>query len=112
MSISAFLNISITPDNSGGYKHENVLLSQSSIYDLYEFILPHLRQLDGEYADEFEGIYFGGAVAIFSLPAKYFHSVYSLILQACDEIESLKPYKAALKAALEADPRYRQAKSA
>ncbi len=108
MSISAFLNISITQDNSGGYKHENVSLSQSGIYDLYEFLLPRIRQIDEEYTDEIEGIYFGGAVAIFSLPTEYFQTVYTLILQACDEIESLKPYKAALKAALEADPRYRQ----
>lgn len=41
--------------------------------------------------------------------AEEYPAVYKLVLQACDEVESLKPYKARLKAALEADPRFHQA---
>ena len=33
-------------------------------------------------------------------------AVYGLILEAADKLEAVKPYRAELKAALEADPRF------
>lgn len=61
-----------------------------------------------DYAERFEGEFYGGVRAITDLPAQDFMPVYHLMMQACDEVEALQPLKSSLSAALRADFRYRQ----
>lgn len=87
-------------------------MGKRPVYDLYHVLSAWLEKTKSPFRDEFEGCFLCENFHIEHLDVPAFISAHSVILQACDEIESLKPYKAALKAALEADPRYRQAKAA
>lgn len=109
MSAPDSLYIRYLPDKPLGERFLEVVLDSFAGEALFEYMLPKLYQLDPEYAEPFEGSYIGGALAIDGTPAKYWHAVYTMIMQACDELERLKPYKEELKAALEADPRFKQA---
>lgn len=112
MSTPDYLTIRRVPEKDTQPWHpyfETVWLDSWAGEALFEYMLPHMPQVASEEADAFEGGYYGGVLSISSISPKNFYPVYNLIMQACDELESLKPYKAELKAALEADPRFKQA---
>lgn len=86
-----------------------VEMSKRAAHQLYEYLFPRLADIDVEFMDVFEVDYnIGSMLAIGTLKAKFFKPVYSLIMQACDEVESLKPFKAELKRVLEADKRFKE----
>lgn len=78
--------------------------------DICEYLIKHLPGVVSENGfGTFEAMYFLGSCDFQFFTAEEFSAVYQLSMQACDELDSLKPYKAQLKAALEADPRFKQA---
>lgn len=74
------------------------------------YLLPKMEELtDLECAERFYGELCSGYMSITDLPAQYYMPVYHAIMQACDEIDSLTPYKDALNTALRADKRFQAA---
>ena len=86
----------------------DVQLSKRAVYDLFNFMLPKLQTQMPGFSDEFEGQYYGEVLSISHVSAEHFPLVADFIMQACDELDSLKPHKAVLQAALQSDPRYKQ----
>ena len=79
---------------------------------LADHLLPKIDAIYPEYIEKFWGRLLGGIMAIDDLPQQYYMPVYHAIMQACDEIESLTPYKDALNKALRADPRFQEKQAA
>ena len=72
--------------------------------DAYHWVEVEMNK--GACAEEFE--YSNWEVfSIHAAPEKYYRAICHLIMQGADRLESVKPFKAALKAALEADPRFK-----
>ena len=82
-------------------------------YHLACYLLPKMEQLTNfSCADRFYGQLLGGIMSITDLPAQYYMPVYHAIIEACDTIDSLTPYKDALNKALMADPRFQHKQAA
>lgn len=79
---------------------------------LFNYLLPRLQQLDMDSADQFEGEYYGDVLSISSMPARHYPEVCRLIMQACDELAVLQPYREELRQVLYSDPRIKQAEAA
>lgn len=87
-----------------------VHLHVDNTIDLCEFLLHRLQgKVSQDSLDVFDVMYISGSCDIQFFTAEEYPKVCQAIMQACDELERLKPYKAELKAALEADPRFKQA---
>jgi len=71
-----------------------------------DYLYPRLAEIDKEAADQMQGEFSGCVFSIADLSAADFNRVSSWILEAAEKSEWIKPYKADLKAALEADPRF------
>lgn len=83
-------------------------ISKTAGRELLEKMLPSMQIISPEFADSFEVGAWCSYLSITDLPTKHFPAVYRLFLQACDELASVAPFKAEIKAALEADPRYQE----
>lgn len=95
------------------FSFDCVWLGKQAGYALACHLLPKVEQLTNfSCADRFYGQLLGGIMSITDLPAQYYMSVYHAIMQACDEIDSLTPYKDALNKALMADPRFQTKQAA
>jgi len=71
--------------------------------ELLDYLYPRLAEIDKEAADQISGCVF----SIADLSAAAFARVRGWILEAAEKSEWIKPYKSELKAALEADPRFK-----
>lgn len=76
----------------------------AALYDYMEWRMYDI--VPENYADQFIGEFCGEVFSITDIPAEYYMAVYKLIMEACDNVEQLKPCKADLQKALQADPRY------
>ena len=74
--------------------------------ELLDYLYPRLAEIDKEAADQMQGEFSGCVFSIADLSAADFNRVSSWILEAAETSEWIKPYKADLRAALEADPRF------
>lgn len=74
--------------------------------ELLDYLSPRLAEINKEAADQMQGEFSGCVFSIADLSAADFNRVSSWILEAAEKSEWIKPYKADLKAALEADPRF------
>ena len=74
--------------------------------ELLDYLYPRLAEVDKEAAEQMQGEFSGCVFSIADLSAADFNRVSSWILEAAEKSEWIKPYKADLKAALEADPRF------
>ena len=74
--------------------------------ELLGYLSPRLAEINKEAADQMQGEFSGCVFSIADLSAADFNRVSSWILEAAEKSEWIKPYKADLKAALEADPRF------
>lgn len=75
--------------------------------ELLGYLYPRLAEIDKEAAEQMQGEFSGCVFSIADLSAKAFANVYGWILEAAEKSEWIKPYKADLKSALEADPRFK-----
>ncbi|HHX2498132.1 TPA: glycine cleavage system H protein [Neisseria subflava] len=75
--------------------------------ELLDYLYPRLAEIDKEAAEQMQGEFSGCVFSIADLSSKAFANVYGWILEAAEKSEWIKPYKAALKTALEADPRFK-----
>lgn len=105
MSSAETLYITDVTDNT----FTKMYLGKRAAGDLFDYLFPKLDTVAPEYKDQFAGEYYGEVLSITDFPMQSYPAVYNLIMSACDELESLKPYKAELQAALQADPRYKKA---
>ena len=82
--------------------------------DLFHFLLPKFKEMDLELAANFDAQYTVEVWGIDDLPEnpQQYMQTYDWIMQACDEIDSLTPYKDALNTALRADPRFQEKQAA
>lgn len=94
----------INSKDGGGFVE--VFIGKRASADLFAYMVPRMYEVAPDYAEEFEY----GNWEIFSVrsaPAKDYPAVVALFMEACDALETVKPYKQELKAALEADPRFK-----
>lgn len=84
-------------------------LSKAATWELFERIRDGMAAIVPEYIPQFEGEAAGGVMSIADLPSAAFMDASRTIIQACDEVAVLQPFKAELKTALEADPRFKKA---
>lgn len=75
--------------------------------ELLDYLYPRLAEIDKEAADQMQGEFSGCVFSVADLSAAAFANVYGWILEAAEKSEWIKPYKADLKTALEADPRFK-----
>ena len=75
--------------------------------ELLGYLYPRLAEIDKEAAEQMQGEFSGCVFSIADLSAQAFANVYGWILEAAEKSEWIKPYKADLKTALEADPRFK-----
>lgn len=99
MSVPDYLYINYYPEKPKVLRFTEVEFD-SWAEALFEYMLPILPNIDPEFADYFEGVYYCNSLSLIELSQKYFLSIYHLIMQAYDELERLKPYKSALREAL------------
>ena len=106
MSTPSGMTISIIKKDDDAYHFVKVEMSKGACADLFAYMTPAMYEIAPEYAEEFE--YSNWEVfSIHAAPEKYYRAIYHLIMQGADRLESVKPFKAALKTALEADPRFK-----
>ena len=84
-------------------------ISKAAAQELFERLLESMELAAPEYIPQFEGEAAGGVMSIADLPSAAFMDASRTIIQACDEVAVLQPFKAELKTALEADPRFKKA---
>ena len=105
MSTPSGMAISAIKQDDGEYHWIEVEMGKGACADLFAYMIPVMYDIAPEYAEEFE--YSNWEIfSIHATPKKYYRAVYDLIMQGADRLESVKPFKAALKTALEADPRF------
>ena len=75
--------------------------------ELLDYLYPRLAEIDKEAAEKMQGEFSGCVFSIADLSAEAFARVRGWILEAAEKSEWIKPYKSELKAALEADPRFK-----
>ena len=75
--------------------------------ELLDYLYPRLAEIDKEAAEQIQGEFSGCVFSIADLSAEAFARVCGWILEAAEKSEWIKPYKSDLKAALEADPRFK-----
>lgn len=90
----------------------DVWLGKLAAGHLYRYLYPVIAKVAPGYLEEYEYCTMAGNLSIWSLPRQYYPDICTAILNACDELDSLKPFKAELQMALEADPRFQQKQSA
>ena len=86
-------------------KYTEVFLDKKASATLFEYMVERMYQVAPGYAEQFE---YGNweTFAIDDASEQDYMAIYGLILEAADKLEVVKPYRAELKAALEADPRF------
>lgn len=89
-------------------KYTEVFLDKNASAALFEYMVGQMYQAAPDYAEQFE---YGNweTFAIDDAPPQHYMAIYSMILEAADTIEAVKPYREELKTALEADPRFKAA---
>ena len=102
MSAPDYLLISL--DMQTGDIVEQHLPQRASI-ELFDYMLPKMAAASPTCAGSFEGGFYAGVLTIDYIPQQDYRAVCDLIMDACNKIDKLKPVRASLKAALEADPR-------
>ncbi|MCP1659334.1 glycine cleavage system H protein [Neisseria perflava] len=109
MSTPEEFTVNFKQKTDGGYTWQTVFLGKSACAALYDFLEPLFLQKWGEEepTGQFIGLYSGEDFTVDFLSADEYNLVYGWIMQAADELEYVKPYKDDLKAALEADPRFK-----
>ena len=75
--------------------------------ELLGYLSPRLAEIDKEAAEQMQGEFSGCVFSIADLSTADFNRVCGWILEAAEKSEWIKPYKSDLKAALEADPRFK-----
>ena len=75
---------------------------------LFDYVLSGLAAAAPDYVDQFEGEFYGGVLSVCAAAEKDYPAIVALMMQACDEVFVLQALKADLKAALEADPRFKK----
>lgn len=75
--------------------------------ELLDYLYPRLAEIDKEAAEQMQGEFSGCVFSIADLSAEAFVRVCGWILEAAEKSEWIKPYESDLKAALEADPRFK-----
>lgn len=93
---------------------ERLEMSPTACSALFHFLLPKFKEMDLELAAKFSALYKLESWGVEELPenAKQYMQAYHWIMQACDEIADLTPYKDALNKALMADPRFQHKQAA
>ncbi|MCS4533053.1 glycine cleavage system H protein [Neisseria montereyensis] len=111
MSVPFGLTISYDAENK---TFTIVDLSRAAVLDLYDYLEPLFEETwpytpnsDKDYAGRFVGCFIGGVMPFYHLPAAEYRQACQWVAEAVDKLESLKPYKSDLIAALQADPRYK-----
>lgn len=91
-------------------------MSRAAVVDLYDYLEPLFmdnwrddNNPDKDYAGCFTGMFFGSIMPFSHLPAAEYRQACQWVDEAVDKLDSLKPYKSDLTAALQADPRYKTA---
>lgn len=106
MSTPGGMTIRAIKQDDDTYHWVEVEMNKGACADLFAYMTPAMYEIAPEYAEEFE--YSNWEVfSIHAAPEKYYRNIYNLIMQGADRLESVKPFKADLKAALEADPRFK-----
>ena len=107
------LQVTLHSDKPVGESIDTVWLDALASNDLACFLLPKMEKLTNtECAKRFWGQLLGGVMSIARLPTQHYMPVYHAIIEACDKIDSLTPYKDALNKALRADPRFQEKQTA
>lgn len=104
MSVSDFY-ISVGIGEKFG-QYTCLYLGTRAVDDLFNFMLPKLQENMPSFSEQFEGEFYGEVFSIVDVPESEYLFVYDLIMQACDELDSLKRHKAILETALQGDVRY------
>ena len=93
-----------------GQEVEQIEMLPIACSDLFHFLYPKFETLSDDIASWFYVAYICETWGVDDLPenAKQYMQAYHWIMQACDEIDSLTPYKDALNKALRADPRFQE----
>lgn len=105
------IDIGITyHDEEKGFTY--VQLGKLAAGQLYRYLYPVIAKVAPDFLEEYEYSAMAGMLSIWNLPRQYYPDICTAILNACDELDSLKPFKAELKTALEADPRFQQLQTA
>ena len=89
-----------------------VALPKQAGYPLACYLLERIDDIAPSFAEAFYAGLFVGDIGIFDCPDRYFPAVANAIIEACDTIDSLTPYKDALNKALMADPRFQHKQAA
>lgn len=71
---------------------EEYHLPRRASIPLFDYMQPHMMATAPDYADQFEGGFYGGVLTI----THYFMPVYHLMVQVCDDVTELMPAKASL----------------
>ncbi len=104
--------VDITVTYHGNDSFTAVWLGKLAAGQLYRYLYPLVAKLAPDYLEEYEYRAMSGCLSITTLPRQYYPAVSAAILAACDELDSLTPFKAQLETALQADPRHSQLQSA
>lgn len=83
-----------------------VFLGSRECAALHEYLLPRLESALPDFAVVFDALYLAEDLGTVHVEPQDFRTVAALVMQACDDVAVLTPHKAALKAALEEDPRW------
>ncbi|MCS4534643.1 hypothetical protein [Neisseria montereyensis] len=89
-------------------------MSRVAVLDLYDYLEPLFmdnwrddHNPDKDYAGCFVGLFIADIMPFSHLPAAEYYQACQWVEEAADKIESIRPYKSELMAALHADPRYK-----
>lgn len=96
------------------YNGNFVEMTPIACSNLLDFLYPKLEEMDFETAVGLEVGYNCNTWGLRDLPQnpKQYMQAYHWIIEACDTIDSLTPYKDALNKALMADPRFQHKQAA
>ncbi|OSI09276.1 hypothetical protein [Neisseria zoodegmatis] len=101
MSLADSLSISYHPEKPEGEQFAEVYLGREAACVLYDYMLPRMEAAAPGCAEEFEGLWLVEDLSLRHIPERYWLPVFNLVMQACDAETVLKPFKSALKKALE-----------
>ena len=88
------------------HNSQRIEINPQACWALFEFLQPKLEEIDEDFAAFFEVLFDTWQWDIAEFPDDYYMQAYHWIIEACDSIDSLTPYKDALNKALRADPRF------
>ena len=88
------------------HNSQRIEINQHACWALFEFLQPKLEEINEDFAAFFEVLFETWQWDIAEFHDDYYMQIYQWIMQACDEIESLTPYKDVLNTALMTDKRF------